>query len=59
MMEVLGKGVSKAGRGYNNMDHMDKKNLVPFHPLSNVEIFKYFNQDPRVHGVFSRENLLE
>ena len=43
MMEVLGKGVSTAGRGYNNMDHMDKKNLVHFHPLSNVEIFKYFN----------------
>ena len=43
MMEVLGKGVSIAGRGYNNVDHMDKKNLVHFHPLSNVEIFKYFN----------------
>ena len=24
MMKVLGKEVRRAGRGYNNMDHMDK-----------------------------------
>ena len=24
LMKVLGKGVTRAGKGYNNMDHMNK-----------------------------------
>ena len=24
MMKVLGKGLTRSGKGYNNMDHMDK-----------------------------------
>ena len=40
---MSGKGVTRGGRGYNNMDHMDKKILVLLHTLSNIEITKYFN----------------
>ena len=32
-----GKGIVRAGKRYNNMNHMDK-----VHSLSNVEITKYF-----------------
>ena len=34
------------------------KNLVLLHSLSNIEITKYFNCEPRFIGVYSRENLL-
>ena len=34
------------------------KFLVPLHPLSNIEITKYFNYGPRFNGVFSGGNLL-
>ena len=27
------------------------------HPLSNIEITKYFNYEPRFNGAFSRNNL--
>ena len=30
--------------------------LVPVHYLSNIEITKYFNHEPRFNGVFSRHN---
>ena len=49
---ISGIGVRSAGRGY-----IDKKNLVPLHPLSNIEITEYFNYKPRFNGVFSRNNL--
>ena len=31
---------------------------VALYPLSNIEITKYFNYEPRFDGVFSRNNLL-
>ena len=34
------------------------KFLVPLHPLSNIEITKYFNYGPTFNGVFSGGNLL-
>ena len=47
----------RAARGHNNMNHMDKKFLVPLHPLSNIKITRYFNYKPRFNGLFSRDNL--
>ena len=47
-----GKGTVTAGRGYN----MDK-NLFQLHTLSNIEITKDFNYEPRFNGVYSRDNL--
>ena len=31
--------------------------MFPLHPLSNIEITKYFNYEPRFNGVVSRDNL--
>ena len=31
--------------------------MVPLHPLSNIEIAKYFNYEPRFNGAFSENNL--
>ena len=49
---IGGRGVRKAGRGY-----MDKKFLVPLHPLSNTKITKYFSYESRFNGLFSKNNL--
>ena len=53
---TAGKRFMREGRGYNNMDHIDK-NLVPLHPGSNIKITKYFNYKPRFNGVSSKDNL--
>ena len=31
--------------------------LIPPHPLKNLEIQKYYQNEPRFNGVFSRNNL--
>ena len=31
--------------------------LMPSHPLTNLEIRKYYENEPRFNGVFSRDNL--
>ena len=31
--------------------------LIPHHPLTNFEIQKYYKNEPRFNGVFSRNNL--
>ena len=54
---TAGTGVLKARRGYKNIDHIDKKVLVPIHLLSNIEITKYCHYKPRFNGAFSRDNL--
>ena len=37
-----------------------KKNLnslLPFHPLTNIEISEYYKNEPRFNGVYSRKNI--
>ena len=34
-----------------------QKFLVLFDPLNNIEIINYFNYEPRINSVFSRNNL--
>ena len=34
-----------------------KKNIIPIHPLTNFEIQKYYQNEPRSNGVYSRDNL--
>ena len=34
-----------------------KKPLLPFHPLTNIEINEYYKNEPRFNGVYSRNNL--
>ena len=31
--------------------------LLPFHPLTNIEINEYYKDEPRFNGVYSRNNL--
>ena len=49
-----GEGIVRAGEG-------SKKNplnlLLPFHPLTNIEISEYYKNEPRFNGVYSRNNL--
>ena len=33
--------------------------LMPPHPLTNFEIQKYFQNEPKFNGVYSRNNLLK
>ena len=33
--------------------------LIPPHPLANFEIQKYYQNEPRFNGLFSRDNLLK
>ena len=33
--------------------------LMPSHPLTNFEIQKYYKNEPRFNGVFSRNNLFK
>ena len=46
-----GKGIVRAGTG-KNWDF-----LIPLHPLTNFEIQKYYQNEPRFNGVFLRNNL--
>ena len=51
-----GDGLVRAGEGSGSK----KKNLnllLPFHPLTNIEISEYYASEPRFNGVYSRNNL--
>ena len=50
-----GEGIVRTGYGNNN-----KKGFsMPPHPLTNFEIQKYYQNNPRFNGVYSRDNLPE
>ena len=34
-----------------------KNNLIPPHPLTNFEIQVYYQNEPRINGIYSRDNL--
>ena len=38
---------------------LNKKALMPPHPLANFEIQDYYKVKPRFNGVYSRNNLLK
>ena len=51
-----GDGLVRAGEGSGSK----KKTLnllLPFHPLTNIEISEYYASEPRFNGVYSRNNL--
>ena len=59
-----GDGIVRAGSGSVGSrakgDRSKKKNLnslLPFHPLTNIEISEYYKNEPRFSGVYSRNNL--
>ena len=58
---LTGKGIIRAGDGIVRAGEGSKKNklnsLLPFHPLTNIEISEYYSNEPRFNGVYSRDNL--
>ena len=58
-----GKGIIRAGDGIIRAgagDGSKKKilnSLLPFHPLTNIEMSEYYKNEPRFNGVYSRNNL--
>ena len=48
-----GKRILRAGYGSS----IKKNFLIPLHPLTNFEIQKYYQNEPRFNGVYSRDNL--
>ena len=58
-----GDGIVRAGDGIVRADEGSIKKplnlLLPFHPLTNIEISEYYKNEPRFNGVYSRNNLPE
>ena len=56
-----GKCIVRAGDGIVRAGSGSKKkklnSLLPFHPLTNIEISEYYKNEPRFNGVYSRDNL--
>ena len=55
-----GKGIMRAGDGTVRAGSGSKKklnSLLPFHPITNIEINEYDANEPRFNGVYSRNNL--
>ena len=48
---LTAKGTVRAGEG------IKKKALMPPHPLTNFEIKKFYENEPRFNGVYYRDNL--
>ena len=47
------KGIVRAGEGSKKKLNL----LLPFHPLTNIEINEYYKNEPKFNGVYSRNNL--
>ena len=39
------------------IDLKNTNSLIPFHPLTNIEISEYYSNEPRFNGVYLRDNL--
>ena len=56
---LTGKGMMRAGEGIVRAGGGAKKilnSLLPFHPLTNIEISECYANVPRFNGVYSRNN---
>ena len=57
---LTGKGIMRVGDGIVRAGSGSKKklnSLLPFHPLTNIEINECYKNEPRFNGVYSRNNL--
>ena len=50
-----GNGIVRAGEESGSKKKLNL--LLPFHPLTNIEISEYYKNEPRFNGVYSRNNL--
>ena len=51
-----GEGIVRVGAGPGSKKKK-LNSLLPFHPLTNIEISEYYKNEPRFNGVYSRNNL--
>ena len=59
-MMRAGEGIVRAGDAIVRACEGSKKKLnllLPFHPLTNIEISEYYASEPRFNGIYSRNNL--
>ena len=49
-----GEGIMWTGEGSKKQQ---LNSLLPFRPLTNIEIIEYYANEPRFNGVYSRNNL--
>ena len=57
---LTGKGTVRAGEGIVRAGYgssIKKKSLIPPHPLKFFEIKEYYENEPRLNSVYSRDNL--
>ena len=50
-----GKGIVRAGEESKKKNKLNL--LLPFYPLTNLEISEYYSNEPKFNGVYSRDNL--
>ena len=59
---LIGKGIlttgygNKEGKWISRAGYGNKKKLIPPHTLTNIEIQKYYQNESRFNGVYSRDN---
>ena len=51
----VGDGIVRAGEGSGSKKKINS--LLPFYPLTNIEINEYYKNEPRFNGVYSKNNL--
>ena len=52
------EGVLRSGYGNKTQDHKKKNGfLMPPHPLADFETQKYYQNEPKSNGIYSRDNL--
>ena len=70
---LTGKGIVRAGSGRPSYENKKRERnckswywklksmgfLIPPHPLTNFELEMYYQNEPKFHGVFSRNNSLK
>ena len=54
---LAGKGINRAGEGIARAGYGKNGFWMLPHPLTNFEIQKYYQNEPRFDGVYSRDNL--
>ena len=55
---IAGEGVIRAGFGNERQDHKKQNGFLMLpHPLTNFEIQKYYQNEPRFNVIYSRDNL--
>ena len=60
---LSGKGMMRAGEGIvragerSGSKRNNLNSLLPFHPLTSIEINEYYANEPKFNGVYSRNNL--